>query len=278
MFQPPKLCPECLEPTIFEGEYLICSNKDTCPAQSLGRLKIWISENNILEWGDKVLKKVLDTGLASDVGDLYRLTENQLSNLDRMGEKSAHNLVEILKKHRSIPLENLIGGLGIENAATSTTKLVIKAGYDTLDAIFSMSISEFEAIDGFGEIKAKAFYNGLKENKSRIDDILSSGVSIRPPIRGTLTGKTLCFTGKSTLPRPQLHKLVNENGGEIKKSVGKSVDYLVIADPSSTSSKANAARKLGVKLISEEQKIRVEPLIDKLGPSLNAYLNSIRVN
>jgi DNA ligase (NAD+) len=215
-------------------------------------LKLWIKEQNILEWGDKVLQKVIDAGLVSDVGDLYRLSVKELASLDRMGEKSAQNLIDILNQHRDIPLENLVGGLGIDGVATSTTKLLVKAGYDTLATMKKLSQAAIEAVPGFGEIRAKVFVDGLRDNADRIDDILAAGVRIKARTKGSLTGKSFCFTGAASRPRPELHKMVEDNGGDVKKSVGRGLDYLVMADANSTSSKAEAARKLGTRVISEE--------------------------
>lgn len=252
-FSTPDKCPECNSPTIANGEYVSCSNKKTCPAQVIGRINKWVSELNILEWGEKVLKKLISAGLVTDVADIYRLTEGQLASLDRMGDKSAANLIAELNKYRSVSLENLIGGLAIENVATSTVKLVISAGYDTLDKIKNLSISKLENINGFGEIKAAAFYYGLQENSDRIQDILDAGVTIKQKVVGNLSGKSFCFTGTSSMPRKELHKLVEEHGGEVKKSVGKGLTYLVSSDPDSNSSKAVAARKNGTKIITEEE-------------------------
>ena len=250
-FMPPKKCPECDAPTAFNGEYLICTNKATCPAQKLGKLQSWVSEQNILDWSTATLEKVIDAGLVNDIGDLYRLKADALEKLERMGPTLAKKLIDILNQHRSIPLQNLIGGLGIEGVATTTSKLVIDAGHDTLDAILAMSPADFESLPGFGSIRARAFCDGLKANKNRIKDILSAGVTIKPKPKGKLTGKSFCFTGASTLPRAKLHKMVEENGGDVKKSVGRGLDYLVSADSDSTSSKAQAAKKLGTKLITE---------------------------
>lgn len=249
--KPPSKCPSCDGAVSMSGEYLVCTNSKHCPAQVLGRLKMWLKENNILEWGDKVLQRLLDEKLVSDVGDLYRLTEDELAGLDRMGEKSAKNLVGILKKHKSIPLENFIGGLGIEGVATTTTKLIIATGATTLDAIMKMSQVQLENIEGFGAIRAQAFYDGLRENKDRIDDIFASGVKIKARTVGRLTNKSFCFTGSMSKPRPELHKMVEEAGGNVKKNVSRGLDFLVIADPNSTSSKAKAARKIGTVLIDE---------------------------
>jgi len=251
--KPPKKCPECNSPTEFNGEYLRCTNKETCPAQVIGRLKTWINEQNILEWGESILQKTIDAGLVKDVGDLYRLTAEQLEKLDRMGERSAQKLIDVLNGHRNISLENLIGGLGINGVATSTTKIVVEAGYDTLDAMMRLQLSNLSSLGGFGLVRANALLNGLKTNKKRIEDILAAGVTIKPRVKGKLTGKSFCFTGSMEKPRPALQKMVEDAGGSVKKSVGKGLHYLVIADPNSTSSKADAARKLGTTLISEQQ-------------------------
>ncbi len=251
--KPPKKCPECNSPTEFNGEYLRCINKETCPAQVIGRLKTWINEQNILEWGESILQKTIDAGLVKDVGDLYRLTAEQLEKLDRMGERSAQKLVDVLNQHRNISLENLIGGLGINGVATSTTKIVVEAGYDTLDAMLALQLSDLARLGGFGAVRAGALLNGLKTNKKRIEDILAAGVKIKPRVKGKLTGKNFCFTGSMEKPRPALQKMVEDAGGSVKKSVGKGLHYLVIGDSNSTSSKAEAARKLGTTLISEQQ-------------------------
>lgn len=246
----PNECPECGSSIHFNGEYLICPNKDTCPPQVSGRLKTWVNELNILEWGKGILDKLAEQGLATDIDGLYALTESVLAKIDRLGEKSAKNLVESLNKHREVQLANLIGGLGIEGIATSTTKLIIESGYDTLEKMYQLDIPTLENIDGFGFIRANAFILGLRENKARIDNILKY-VTVKNKIHGSLSGKSFCFTGAMSTPRNKLHALVEENGGTFKKSVGKGLTYLVVDNPNSTTSKIKAAIKIGIKIISE---------------------------
>lgn len=257
IFSAPDKCPECGADTDWLGEYLICTNKATCPSQVIGRLNKWIKELNILEWGEAILKKLIASGLVSDVADLYKLTVSDLESLDRMGKKSAQNLINELDKFRAIPLENLIGGLTIEGVATSSVKQLISAGYDSLDSILALSIKEIENIPGFGGIRASNIFNGLKENAKRINDILAAGVSIKKKSIGSLSNKSFCFTGSMSQPRPKLERMVTDAGGEVKSSVGSGLTYLVIADPSSTSSKAVKARKLGTKLISEDEFLKM---------------------
>ena len=249
----PTKCPTCGSNTIRQGEYLICTNKQSCPGQVVGRLNKWIGELNILEWGEAILKKLIASGLVSDVADIYKLKVEDIESLDRMGNKSAVNLITELDKFREISLENFLGGLCIEGIATSSVKLIIDAGYDSLDKIQNMTISEFENITGFGLIKAEQFYNGLKENKDRIDNIIAAGVKIKGKVIGILTGKSLCITGSLSMPRAKMQAMIIEHGGSVKSSVGKGLSYLICEDPLGNSAKLQAAKKNGTKLISEKE-------------------------
>lgn len=252
-FTIPDKCPSCGKATVRNGEYVICTNKTDCHPQVIGRLNKWIKEHGILEWGESILTKLIDSGKVKDVADLYLLKEDDITSLERMGEKGAKKLLAELDKYREVPLENFIGGLCIDSVATTTSRAIIDAGYDTLDKIISLSIRELESIPGFGEKRAKAFYEGLGENANRIESIIKAGVSIKERIKGSLTGKSFCFTGTMKMPRAKLQKAAEDAGGTVKKSVGKGLDYLVIDDPASNSSKAQAARKLNTTLISEEE-------------------------
>jgi DNA ligase (NAD+) len=252
LFQPPKVCPACGTKTHFKGEYLVCPNKLECPPQVIGRLNKWIKELGILEWGEKVLQKLIDANLVRDVADLYILKAEDIESLDRMGSKSAENLIAELDKFRQIPLENFIGGLSIDGVATSSVKMVMAAGYDSLESIRKLSVNQLSNIPGFGTTKAQSFHQGLIENKDRIQAILDAGVTIKARAKGTLTGKSFCFTGSLSMPRPKIAQLVEAAGGEVKKSVGKGLGYLVTNEDSG-SSKAQAAKKLGTTIITENQ-------------------------
>jgi DNA ligase (NAD+) len=250
--KPPTHCPECGGGAKFDGENLVCTNTIQCPAQVKGRIKNWIKELNLLEWGDTLVEKLVDSNKVTDISDLYLLKADDIANLDRLGDKTAKKVLEILHANKEVPLEVFLGALSIPMIGQSTIKAIMNAGCDSLEKFGQLGSTEFEQVPGVGPTKAKSLADGLLSNQKLILQILDNGVKIKVRSVGTLTGKSVCFTGSMNTKRPVLEKLASDAGADVKGSVGKGLTYLVIADPNSTSSKAVAARKLGTSLISEE--------------------------
>ena len=196
---------------------------------------------------------MVEEGLVKDISDLYKLTAGQLSNIDRMGKKSADKCLKILWDNAQISLENFLGGLSIPMVGSSIIKMVINGGYDTLDLIQSATMQQLEGVNGLGPAKAESMYQGLIKNKELIDKLLLIGVSIKEKPTGKLVGKSFAITGTLSMKRAELEKLIEDNGGIVKSSISKDTSFLVINDIASTSSKAVNAKKNGVKLISEKQ-------------------------
>lgn len=248
----PNKCPECDSHVKLDGENLVCLNTRTCPAQVVGRIKNWIKELNILEWGDTLVERLVESGKVKTVADLYKLTVTDLANIERMGEKSAQKCYDLLWADSEIGLDIFLGALSIPMIGASTIRMIMDAGCDTLEKFGQLKADNFEEVNGVGPTKAKFLADGLKNNQSLILKLLDNGVKIKAKIQGTLTGTSLCFTGTMKNKRPVLEKMAADAGANVKSSVGKGLTYLVIADTNSTSSKAVAARKFGTKLISED--------------------------
>lgn len=248
----PTKCPECDGKTVFEGENLICTNTADCPAQIKGRIKNWIKELNLLEWGDTLVEKLVESKKVANIADLYLLKVSDIANLDRLGEKTAKKVLDILWANKQVSLEVFLGALSIPMIGQSTIKAIMNAGCDDLTKFGQLGSREFEQVPGVGPTKAKFLADGLRHNQKLILQLLKNGVEIKARAVGALTGKSVCFTGSMKNKRPVLEKMAADAGADVKGSVGKGLTYLVIADPNSTSSKAQAARKLGTTLISEE--------------------------
>ena len=249
---PPSKCPECNGPTFMEGENLICDNTLGCRSQIIGRIKNWVKELNLLEWGDTLIEKLVDAKKVITVADLYTLTVDDLATLDRMGDKSAQKCYDILWANKEIALEVFLGALSIPMIGQSTIKAIINAGCDTLEKFGQLTSSEFEQVPGVGPTKALSLETGLNDNQQIILSLLSNGVLLKDKVVGALSGKSVCFTGAMKMKRPLLEKMAADAGADVKSSVGKGLTYLIIADPNSTSSKAQAARKMGTALVTED--------------------------
>lgn len=247
----PTRCPECDTATEMDGEYLICPNTDTCPAQVSGRIEGWFTTLKLLEWGPALIERLCSTGRVVTIADLYTLTVDELALMDRMGEKSARKVHQILHANKEISLDCFLGGLGIPMIGTSMIRIVMSAGYDTLEQIQNLTVAQLTNINGMGPVKAESLYRGLRKNKKLIDNIIKAGITVKEKSNGKLSGKKINFTGAMQRKRSELEQMAIDAGGEIKS--GKNLDFLVIADPeNSTSSKAVAARANGTKCISEE--------------------------
>ncbi len=251
--QTPDRCGTCSAPLATEGEYLMCRNA-SCIAIVEGRIQSWIDAIGALEWGDKLIAQLVAAKKISEPRDLYLLTWEDIAALERRGEKSAKKCIEQLKSRLPLSLPVFLAGLGIENFAIQTARLLVAAGYDTVEKLLSVTAEELAGISGLGPIKAGAIARGLASRREEIGRLRAAGVEPVPPeAEGPLTGMTFCFTGSATRPRGELVREVESRGGRVLGGVTKELRYLVIADVGSTSTKAEKARKLGTKLITEEQ-------------------------
>jgi DNA ligase (NAD+) len=252
IFEPPTHCSECGTMVIETGEYVQCPNTAGCPAQKVGRLINWIKEIGVLEWGTILLEKLVSSGLVVSVADLYKLSVKDLSHIDRMGQKSAQKCYDNLHADTAIPLEVFLGGLSIPFIGQSTIKAIMAAGCNTITKFGQLHAANFEQVPGIGPVRAQSLADGLKNYQDVILDLFANGVSIKEIKMGKLTGSSFCFTGKMVHKRVEWEKMVSNEGGLVKDSVGAGLSYLVINE-ASNSSKAIKAQKLGTKLINEEE-------------------------
>ena len=253
VFETPTNCPVCGTAVIQTGEYVQCPNTYGCPAQLAGSIHNWIGELNILEWGTSVVEKLVESGKVKNVADLYKLTIDDLTSLDRMGKKSAKKCYDNLWEANEIPLEVFLGGLSIPLIGQSTIKLIMAAGCDSLEKIGQLEAKHFEMVSGIGPARAASLANGLKEKQQLILDILAAGIKIKDKVVGKLSGLSFVYTGTMVNKRAVLEKMAQDAGGTIKSSVSKELTYLVCNETDSTSNKMTNAKKLGIKVITEDQ-------------------------
>lgn len=247
----PTICPSCGAEVVQEGEFHVCPNRDGCPAQVVGRVSQWLTNLGILEWGDILLEKLTSAGLVKSIPDLYRLTEAQVSGLERMGATSASKVLRLLHEKKVLTLDLMLGSLCIPGIAQSTIRLLMDAGYDAIHKLRGLNVGTLSKVKGIGPVKAAVLAQWIKNNSHIVEELGQVGVVIQDPIRGKFSGMYFCFTGEMTHKRGDLEQMVRDNGGEVIKGVTKKVTCLVAAD--TTTIKAATARKYGTKCISEEE-------------------------
>lgn len=259
-FEFPSLCPSCGSPVSQdEGEAAIrCTNTD-CPAQLMRHLIHFVGRDamDIDGLGPAVLEQLVNEGLVKSPADLYRLKIDDVSNLERMAEKSANNLISAVEKSKENELYRLVFALGIRNIGLKAAKLLCE-NFPTIDDIMNAKAADFEMIDGFGKVMALSIENyfALDGTKELIADLKSLGLKMKSSAPksggGIFSGKTFVLTGTlPTMKRSEASKIIEENGGKTSSSVSKKTSYVLAGEDAG--SKLTKAQSLGVTIISEQE-------------------------
>ncbi len=209
------------------------------------------------------MNQLVDKGLVRNFADIYRLTEEQLVALERMGKKSAQNLLTAIEKSKTRPLPNFIFALGIRHVGLQSAKILV-AKFKTLEILMKAKPEELANIEGVGPVMAESIYEffSTPENIQTIKELLSLGVKPGGEKVGVaaahpeISGKTFVFTGAlSSMTRSEAEKLVESLAGTAGKSVTRQTDYVVVGEE--PGSKFAKAQQLGIKILSEEEFLRL---------------------
>ena len=248
----PTTCGICKSKLVKQGEYLSCRN-DECTALIEGRIQNWVDAQGVLEWGESLIAQLVEASLVKEPSDLYRLTPEQIAGLDRRGMVIATKVLKNLKAQLPLSLPKFLASLGIENFGAQTAKALVAAGFDSLAKVRKATLEELAPLPGVGPAKGAAVVAGLKKRGKEIDRLLKVGVvPVTKKASGPLAGKSFCFTGALSKPRAFFEQLTEERGGTLLAGVTKELNYLVMEDPSSGSSKAVKAASYGTKCIDEK--------------------------
>ncbi len=262
-FRMPGTCPVCGgEVARLEGEVARRCFNISCPAQ-IGRwIKHFASRRamDIEGLGPKLIEQLLEQEILKDVGDLYFLKKEQLVGLERMADKSAQNIIEAIKVSKDRPLSRIVYALGIRHVGEHVAE-VLAEEFGTIEALKETGLEELEAIHEIGPIVAMTVYEFFHDDRNRrlLEKLRKGGVNFpdrKKVTRGKLSGLTFVLTG--TLPsmsRDEARDRIKELGGKTSSSVSKNTDYLIAgSDPGS---KQRKAEKLGVKVINEEEFLKL---------------------
>ena len=261
-FEIPTACPACGGRVKKDdsGVYLRCVNAD-CPAQLKERLEYFAGKGqmDIDTLGPALIDQLIRAGLVKSFADLYRLRFDQLVQLERMGDKSAANVLDSIEKSKHADLWRLIAALGIRNVGGQTAQILADE-FGSLEALMNASVERLTEIEQIGPVVAESIYEYLHNpaNIRVIRQMLAAGVSPTPPkpkASAVLAGQTIVVTGTlKHFTRQQIEQTIKDHGGKTSSSVSKKTSFVLAGqDPGS---KLEKARRLGVEILDEDQFLR----------------------
>ena len=255
----PKTCPVCGAPVERDqdGAHIRCTGAE-CPAQLLRNLAHFASRDamDIDGLGIAVVENLVGAGLVKTPGDLYFLQEEDVAKLDRMGKKSAQNLIQAIERSKSQDLSRLIYAFGIRQVGQKAGK-VLAAHFKTLDALEQATLEELTAVDDVGEITAGSILEWMASPQSKhlIARLREAGVNMTAAQQGEdrrFAGMTFVLTGKlERFTRDEAAEMIETRGGKAAGSVSKKTTYVVAGEDAG--SKLRKAKELGVPVLSEEE-------------------------
>lgn len=250
-YKRPQSCPSCGGELDFDGVNLWCNNHP-CMEKEINRVSYWVKTLDMKGFSKKFIKKLWDLEKIRSVEDIYKLTPDDLSNIEGIGKKTINSFFKVLSSTSEMFLEVFITALGIPMCSKATAKVLVE-NFSTWDKISTLQPEDLEKLPGFAKVSSENVCSGIRE----VDEIaqkLLSVIKIKKVSEGKLLDKSFCVTGSlKAMPRNQFHQLIMDHGGIVKTSVVKGLSYLVTNDSESGSSKNRKARKLEVPIINEDQ-------------------------
>lgn len=260
----PNQCPNCggsVEKIAGEVAYR-CKAPD-CYAVSVRKMMHWVSRGamNIEGLGPKIIEQLFAEGLVRDIADFYKLEVGDLYGLERFADKSADNLITAIRETSEVDLERFIYGLGIHHIGEESA-IALASKFGSYDAIRKAKLNELEAIEDFGSVMARSVFEWFKDkrNLGLLAKLKKNGLIVRETAvsnkKQVFEGKTFVITGTlPSLTRVEAKVKIRELGGKVASAVSKNTDFLLAGEQAG--SKLDKAEKLGVKVISEEEFLKM---------------------
>ena len=255
----PAVCPVCGASVVRDedGAALRCTGAE-CPAQLLRNITHFASRNamDIEHLGPAVVQQLVEAGLISNVADLYSLEAEPVAKLDRMGEKSAENLIRAIEESKSNDLSKLIFGLGIRQVGEKAAK-VLAGHFRTMDALCAATEEELTEINDVGDVTAKCIvdYLAAPQAQDLIRRLREAGVNMESTVQlvdERFNGMTFVLTGTlERFDRKAAQAMIEERGGKAAGSVSKKTTYVVAGE--AAGSKLKKAQELGIPVLTEDE-------------------------
>ena len=250
----PTNCPACQRGLEMEGAFLRCIALE-CDARTARALTYWCRTLEMDGIGEKLIEALLDSGMVATIVDLYRLTHSDITSLERMGDKSAYNVLDELSKTKTLNLARFLHALGIERIGpevATTISQYFSSLEKLLDWVENGEVEELTTIEGIGDKVSTIFKQGILKRINLIDE-LSQIITVtdeEASASGIFDGQSFCITGSLSRPRKEIALAIKNAGGKVVGSVSGNLNVLVAGEKAG--SKLAKAQGLGVIIWSEE--------------------------
>ncbi len=261
VFTMPERCPVCSSPVERRGgEAAVRCTNISCPAQLARGIEHFVSRDamDIGGMGPSVVEKLMENKLIESCADLYYLRAEDIASLDKMGDKSASNLISAIEKSKSNDMSRLLFAMGIRHIGLGAAKK-ISAHVGSIDALFDITPEELCEIEDVGLIMAQSLkdFFAMESTRTLVDKLKNAGVNMNSLAQeekegSALGGLTFVITGTlPTMGRKEAAAFIEKNGGKVTGSVSRKTDYLVAGEDAG--SKLDKANQLGIKVISQSE-------------------------
>ena len=249
----PTHCPVCGSPVVNNGVFIRCDN-ESCVGRLSGRVENLVKALDIKNFGGKVIDKLIEENKLKSPADIFKLVADDISNLDRMGTKSAEKIITNINKARNASLDSVIAGLTIPGVGVAAGKDLANK-YKTLDKFKDAEFNDLVTMNDIGETTATNIIDWLDNNSSYVDDLIHYNIATEVQEFTTTTNKlsasVFAFTGKLSISRKEMEANIVDNGGTVS-SINKTINYLIIGD-NAVQTKIDKAKKYGAQIISESE-------------------------
>ncbi|MBK23851.1 MAG: hypothetical protein CME70_07590 [Halobacteriovorax sp.] len=255
----PKTCPSCNEGVSVVDIRILCTNP-TCPAQVKEGILNFVQKIGIDDLSSKRLEEMISKGIVSKIEDLYKIKKNDLLVLDKFKEKLEGKLLTNISNSKNTDLATFLSALGISGGAINKCEKVVHSGINTIEKILDLKLNELVAVEGFAEKSATDFLESLQTKHETIKNLVKLGFSFKSENKktdGALTGLKIAITGTLSEKRTVIESKIKESGGVLVSSVSKKTDILLTNQQTSSSSKYKKATELGIKILSEEELLKL---------------------
>jgi DNA ligase (NAD+) len=265
-------CPVCNTPLIRQGADYFCVNTTTCEPQIKAQIEHFVSRKamDIEGLGPETIDLLFQQGLIHNVADLYDLKPENLQNLERLGEKSAQNIIDSINQSKKQSFEKVLYALGIRHVGETAAKIIAKR-FKNIDTLINAPIEAIISIKGIGEKIAGSIKNYFSnpDNIELINRLKQAGLQFEitnneEPANDKLKGKKFVISGTfENFSRSEIKKNIEQNGGKLVSAISKNVDYLLAGEKPGPS-KIAKAKTLNIPIISEKDYLKMIDLQNKI--------------